>query len=544
MPASRDSQRKPVPKHEQYISWLYHNIDKSYIPEAEQFQVQSIRSLNVKNKLCELKDVQDCTFHDLIVQVVQEPYDLGDKVRLYVSDYTENSKFFHYMWKGQAREVCKDGDPYGYTSARTDKAGTSADNWSGPFGKRSLQVTCYEPHAAIIRERVKLGSWVHLLNVHIKYGSNQQNLEGYLRQDRGAFPNKVYVDVLVPPDDPESMNPNMKNAIRRKRDYEKELKAQHKELQSTQGTTKKRSATDQPEEKRLNSKQRRAQQRAQAAGKAQKDTPTEAPPDLNPRVVSENQEQIIVPVSTILELATYETTVQGGHPIVKLPFTCARYRTNVRVVDFHPPRLQNFACPVKQTEYDVLSDYSGTDSESEVEDQGTLDGFVGECNWEWRFALRLQDAAAGKDQKSHKDSSFWVLVDNMEAQLLTGLDACNFRANPEALAQLRERMFILWGDLEEKKSKELLDNIKKPKARAGKKLTGERPPLDSSDDEVASRPGKEATAKQAISNRPFTCCIRQYGVQVRESNSAKADAGKGKRWERVFGLFGTKISGV
>jgi len=42
-------------------------------------------------------------------------------------------------------------------------------------------------------------------------------------------------------------------------------------------------------------------------------------------------------------------------------------------------------------------------------------------------------------------------------------------------------------------------------------------------------------------NKAFTCCIRQYGVKVDEENPAKADAGKGKRWQRMFGLFGTQI---
>jgi protection-of-telomeres protein 1 len=44
-----------------------------------------------------------------------------------------------------------------------------------------------------------------------------------------------------------------------------------------------------------------------------------------------------------------------------------------------------------------------------------------------------------------------------------------------------------------------------------------------------------------ISNKGFTCCIRQYGVKVPEDSPARADAGPGLRWERVYGMFGTRI---
>ncbi|GKT50285.1 protection of telomeres protein 1 [Colletotrichum spaethianum] len=537
MLSKQDASRKPALKDEKYMSWLFHNVDKSFIPDVEQFNIQATRSLNVKNKLCELKDAKDGTFHDIIAQVVQEPHDYGDKIRLYVSDYTENSGFFNYMRTGQPGDNSRDGDPYGYTSG---KASTSS-NWNGPLGKKSLQVTCWEPHATVIRKRVKNGSWVHLLNVQFKFGSNCQNLEGYLRQDQNAFHNKIYVDVLDPSEQSDYIHPSLKNAIRRKRDCEKEEKAQRKGLQSTQATSKKRSKADQPEDKRPNAKQRRAMQRAQAAEKAkQGEAPIEV--HLNSQVVAEHPEQAIVPVSVILEPTKYETTYQGAPLLLDLPFNCAKYRTNVRVIDFYPNRLQDFARPRrKQTEYDVLSDYSGEESESESKTKGcTLDSHMSSSDqvWEWHFALRLQDATAvANDPKSRKENSFWVVVRNMDAQLLTNLDACDLRVSPDELAQLREKMFILWGDLEEKKTKELANKSKKQKGTVGKKMANDRP-LDSSDNEGPGAPSKET---EAISNRPFACCIYQYGIRVKESNPDKANAGESKRWKRMFGLFGTKI---
>lgn len=44
-----------------------------------------------------------------------------------------------------------------------------------------------------------------------------------------------------------------------------------------------------------------------------------------------------------------------------------------------------------------------------------------------------------------------------------------------------------------------------------------------------------------VVNKAFTCCIQQYGIKVPEKSSARADAGDGMRWKRMFGLFGTSI---
>jgi hypothetical protein len=44
-----------------------------------------------------------------------------------------------------------------------------------------------------------------------------------------------------------------------------------------------------------------------------------------------------------------------------------------------------------------------------------------------------------------------------------------------------------------------------------------------------------------ISNKGFTCCIKQYGIKVPEESAVRANAGPGLRWKRMFGMFGTKI---
>lgn len=151
----------------------------------------------------------------------------------------------------------------------------------------------------------------------------------------------------------------------------------------------------------------------------------------------------------------------------------------------------------------------------------------------------------------------------------------------DALREVKEKLCILWGDLEEQKS--ALARAKAPKAQIPSSFEpnsspppshnpGDQPPIDSDDEDENSRPrGKPQTrsvnasvlserdsnvktkgqasangdqkssAEPQIKNKGFTCCIKQYGVEVNEMDPSLANAGNGKRWDRKFGLFGTKI---
>ncbi len=145
---------------------------------------------------------------------------------------------------------------------------------------------------------------------------------------------------------------------------------------------------------------------------------------------------------------------------------------------------------------------------------------------------------------------------------------------------LRELLFTLWGDLEEKKTAYLKKqktqvskavgkspesnateaNRKKSRAKPGDDL-----PPDSEDESTPKgnvakgssnvdsegnsvdkgKPDSElsdAILSLPIANKGFTCCIQQYGIKVPEMSYSKADAKGGFRWQRVFGLFGTKIA--
>jgi protection of telomeres protein 1 len=125
-------------------------------------------------------------------------------------------------------------------------------------------------------------------------------------------------------------------------------------------------------------------------------------------------------LATVVEQTYWKTTIEGQEVSLQLPFVCAKYRINARVVDFQPPHLEDFASWRKNTEYDALSDYSGSEVDSGDETRIPED-YRGKKTWEWRFALQLEEY----DPKAKSEPTrLWVLVNNTEAQQLVNLDAC------------------------------------------------------------------------------------------------------------------------
>ncbi len=536
MQASGRDRHKPTAEEHAYVSYLFHKIDKYSLPNEQEFQQRAAQSLNVnvRQKFSLLKDVKEGLFYDLVAQVAREPFGGGyGGTTLYVSDYTENPHFHHQMWQGLPESATGGGDPYGYTTGTTPKT-----DWIGPYGKMSLQITCYEPHSTYICAEVRAGQWVSLRNVQIKYGRDGQFLEGFLRGQLNNPNSRVQVHILEI-GDPETIDQNLKEAIRRWRDYTKKKKQQLKELKSAEAAGQKRKASIalEQEERPLNSKERRKRNRA---AKEQKEKEVQVNKNLrlglNDNVTCEKHDD--APYSTIesiLERPVYNTSINNETTALTMPFTCAKHQTRVRVVDFFPPSLEDFVCRRKQSYSDVLSDNgSGSDSSSSSSDED-MPGVS--YILEWRFALQLEDAAlppSTADRVSQRPR-LWVFVDNYEGQCLTGLDATDLRQDTETLAQLRERMFTLWGNLEEVKQARAAEQKQKThrgEANGKNRLAQiEKPPLSS--DPVNEG---ERTANDTISNKPFNCCIKQYGIYERQGE-------EGGKWVRCFGLFGTKICG-
>lgn len=216
-------------------------------------------------------------------------------------------------------------------------------------------------------------------------------------------------------------------------------------------------------------------------------------------------------------------------------------------MDFHPSSLEDFAVSRRRTDNDCLSDNSADDIDPDSdEDDGTRHSGRNRV-WEWRFALKLEEvlppAAALAARRDRNPATAWVHVGNPQAQLLTDVDARDLRApgGEEHLGRLREQMFKLWGDLEERK----VDLEARRRERRGRILRGLPPPssgagggeVEADEEEAGHGPGLGQ-----VSNKPFACCIQQYGVKVEAEEGEEDNAGEGKRWQRVFGLFGTKIA--
>ena len=95
------------------------------------------------------------------------------------------------------------------------------------------------------------------------------------------------------------------------------------------------------------------------------------------------------------------------------------------------------------------------------------------------------------------------------------------------MAVLREKLFLLWGDLEERKS-EASTALK----------------------DVSSNP-RVPKKEEAPRNKPFQCCLKEYGVKKRVQQTERGeednvenevtDAPDEWVWERRWRMFGTTI---
>jgi protection of telomeres protein 1 len=553
---------EPSEEINRYVPRLCHDVNKdSIMPSETEFQQRASASLNIKPKLCLLSDVNDGKFCDLVVRVCRDPYDHGDKVTLYVSDYTENPSFFNFSWENIRDLVSRRaGDPYGYTGAQNGAAEDSGKPvWVGPLGKRAIQITAFEPHAGYVREHVTAGTWISLRNVQIKYGHDNQNLEGKLRGDLD-FPNKINVSLVDIEADADGVDQRareaarVKEAVRRWRQDDAETKAQLKQLKAAETAGVKRKAAMPTEgmdesfsknssegeaktKAQLKRARRKAAQRGETALQRQQHFNAQVAPSntnhegdistqtrqievqLNPHVKCENHSSVPTSsIATIIAPSYHLASINSEQVDIRLPFINAKYKSYVRVVDFHPPSLTQFAVGRNKPKYgDILlsDDDNSSDDESAAPD---LD-----ATWEWRFSLQLEDAAP-----SPSPQRVWVVVDNAEGQQLTGLDAADLRHDIDTLSNLHDRMAILWGNLGEIKDKAAA----KKERNGGVAPPGglRAPPPDSSDSE---------DEEPALANMPFACYIKQYGVPFQRG--VEAGAQPAQRWTRVFALTGTQI---
>ncbi|KAK4203294.1 hypothetical protein QBC40DRAFT_337749 [Triangularia verruculosa] len=563
----RDERPELAPEIHLFVSAFYHKLDKSNAPLEDVFREAAQRSSNIRDKFSLLQDVQAEKFYDLIVRVVRRPHlDTYNQLStVYVSDYTENEAFHDHVLENLAQN--EGGDEWGYTSSTQPEP--PSEKWIAPEGKKSIQITCWEPHSRVLQDDdVKLGSWIKLKNVQIKYGRDFKHLEGFLREDQ-KYPDKINIHPLNL-EDRENMDDRLKEALRRVKASDKEKRKVIKDIKSAQLAGQKRKASEvqvTEEQPVTNSKQRRRESRAlkqkekeEEAQKARQssvaaapialNTNNEPPPkqnpnqDLiragNPHVMCEQIKVAPTTIKTMLQPSYMHVKIGEGTVKVPVPFVNQKYLSFVRVVDFFPSSPEDFAVSRKITQYQDLSDSDDSDQSSSLDEDessgGDNDPTVKRV-WEWRFALLLEDASEEEDSSP---AQVWTVIDNNSGQCLTNLDADDLRNNTERLVQLRDTMRILWGNLEDVKKSRTQTSIQRPVSR-GSSRPGSRsgggnnlkmPALDSDEEDQPDVQEKsEPKETVALVNKPFMCCIKQYGVKM----------GRKDQWMRVFAMDGVCI---
>ena len=106
-----------------------------------------------------------------------------------------------------------------------------------------------------------------------------------------------------------------------------------------------------------------------------------------------------------------------------MPFQNIKSRALVRVIDYFPPELADFAVPChRSSEFDILSEpsVSEEDSEDTADGRATNNEIEEDRQWEWRFGLIVEDAIG---RKSEEKATMEVYVAGQDAECLLKLDA-------------------------------------------------------------------------------------------------------------------------
>ncbi|KAF2859980.1 hypothetical protein K470DRAFT_258324 [Piedraia hortae CBS 480.64] len=275
--------------------------------------------------------------------------------------------------------------------------------WSnGPYGQTVLKVEVKPPYAELVREGVEVGEIVMLKRVLMEV--DKGILIGHIRGDDLGDDRISTVDLKNRNSD------EYRNLIERRAEHRASL-----EPKLTKG-----------QKKRLKAK------RNNMAGVPAPENHVETTSYFNKRIKCDHQDTAVSSIKTIVDPNGKRHTTSDG---MVVPFVNANFRAKVRVVDFWPPDLADFCKPAINDEYEH----------------------------EWFFSLTLEDASGPRGRPiTDTHNRMTVYVTGTEAQKLLGPEIwlCDLKKHPKALAQLRDKLNILWGNLEEAKMERNIDNAK------------------------------------------------------------------------------------
>lgn len=459
----------------------------------------------MRNKYRTVKDIRSphdiagFQFVDLIGEVRRVYSGHGNPIEMQLTDYTEHPQLYDYA----------------------DSSGANLQNnsWAGPWGKMTITINAWDQHGEYVMNKVRtaeidLGTYIRVTNVQIKMDKHGTLMQGHLRGGTSSAGTSVTIHSSK---DAEHM-PELKELIARKREYNVERK--FKAIGFVQDApTKKRTREDgeqrdtaeQPKKKSKSAlqreKRRLEKEKAKANGQTGHDGYTkgkETKVQSNQHVRCEGISARLTSIDSIMQGDFLQRITPSGNPY-RLPFQNCKYKSKVHVVDFFPDNLEDFATPYRTSDYETLSDYDSGDDENASIDYARRN--TERVKWKWHFFIIVQDPSIAQNSKEER-STMLLQIAGQDGDYLLNMEACDLREQPQELAKLKEKLFVLWGDLEEKKVE-------------------------------LGKTGLELALEEnvTISSKPFECLIKEYGVKAVSEDGTCLDS----TWERMFSIFGTNV---
>jgi hypothetical protein len=344
---------------------------------------------------------------DLTGEVVKIFANDSEKVALYLTDYTTNEELHNYTID---TKIAREGDEYAYLP-RSNK------QWPGPAGRMTLQITLWDPHAGFAREHLKEGSIVRLRNVHIKRSRIEgSSLEGAMHCDR-QNPNEMNIRLIDAENDERG-----RELLRRRKEYW-ESDPRKRKAEGT-GETSSRSKRNRPNRMKPVTAKKEEGQTTLSSSVAKKyeisktsklvlvQTATIKPNQRPKTVQAINPSIKCMGLEDILDSEHHEN-VSPNQIEYRLPFQNVCYRATVRVVDFFPPKLEDFAVP-DDSDHELRPDAG-------VDETHNSHNPVRSLRWQWRFCLLVESVPPPPDGKPGERMK--LFVSGPDAEYLLKLDA-------------------------------------------------------------------------------------------------------------------------
>lgn len=453
-------------------------------------------------------EVAGLQFVDLVGEVRRVYSGLGNPVEMQLTDYTEHPQLYNYE------------DNHG--------ANMQNSSWPGPWGMMTITINAWDQHGEYVMDKVRdaeidLGTYVRVTNVQIKMDKHGSLMQGHLRG--GGSNAGTNVTILASKDAEHILE--LRELLTRRREYNTDRKA--KAIGFVQDAPNAKRAreedrpqkmTEQPKKKSKSALQREKRRLEKEKAKANEqmvqsndNQAKKAKIQSNQHVRCETVSAKLTTISSIMQGDSLDRTTPSGNPY-RLPFQNCKYKSKVQVIDFFPDSLADFASPYRTSDYEALSDYdSGHDEDATLEHARRNEEKV---KWKWHFFIMVRDPTSAqllpKEYQAEGERmdppALPVQVTGQDGDYLLNMVASNLHDNLGDLARLKEKLFVLWGDLEEKKSET---------GRTGLELARDK--------------------SVVISSKPFECLIKEFGV------SAVDDTGNvlSQKWERMWKIFGTNI---